>query len=67
MSTFYNGDNLDIVKRYREDERVDLVYLDPSRTSTKTKTSFPIMNGYHFHQCSEPKAENALRSSLSQG
>jgi len=29
MNTLYCGDNLDILRRYIEDETVDLVYLDP--------------------------------------
>lgn len=29
MNTLYYGDNLDILRRYVEDESVDLVYLDP--------------------------------------
>jgi site-specific DNA-methyltransferase (adenine-specific) len=28
-NTLYYGDNLDILRRYIPDERVDLVYLDP--------------------------------------
>ena len=28
-NTLYYGDNLDILKRYVEDESVDLIYLDP--------------------------------------
>jgi len=28
-NTLYYGDNLDILKRYVDDESVDLVYLDP--------------------------------------
>ena len=29
MNTLYYGDNLDVLRRYGEDESVDLVYLDP--------------------------------------
>jgi len=29
MNTLYYGDNLDILRRYIEDESVDLIYLDP--------------------------------------
>lgn len=29
MNTLYYGDNLDILRRYVNDESVDLVYLDP--------------------------------------
>jgi site-specific DNA-methyltransferase (adenine-specific) len=29
MSTLYYGDNLNILRRHRKDETVDLVYLDP--------------------------------------
>ncbi|HEY8666869.1 MAG TPA: hypothetical protein VIL86_09400 [Tepidisphaeraceae bacterium] len=28
-NTLYYGDNLDILRRYVEDESVDLIYLDP--------------------------------------
>ncbi len=28
-NTLYYGDNLDILRRYVQDETVDLVYLDP--------------------------------------
>ncbi len=28
-NTLYYGDNLDILRRYIEDESVDLIYLDP--------------------------------------
>ena len=28
MNTLYNGDNLNILRRYIKDESVDLVYLD---------------------------------------
>ena len=29
MNTLYYGDNLDILRRYVDDETVDLIYLDP--------------------------------------
>ncbi len=29
MKALYNGDNLEILRRYVQDESVDLVYLDP--------------------------------------
>ena len=29
MNTLYYGDNLDILRRYIQDESVDLIYLDP--------------------------------------
>ncbi len=29
QNTLYYGDNLDILRRYVEDESVDLIYLDP--------------------------------------
>ena len=29
MNTLYYGDNLDILRRYVQDESVDLIYLDP--------------------------------------
>ena len=29
MNTLYYGDNLDVLRRYVADERVDLIYLDP--------------------------------------
>ena len=29
INTLYYGDNLDILRRYIEDESVDLIYLDP--------------------------------------
>src|SRR6266852_7434470 len=29
MNTLYYGDNLDVLRRYIQDESVDLVYLDP--------------------------------------
>ncbi len=32
----YHGDNLDILRRYIQAERVDLVYLDPPFNSNRT-------------------------------
>ena len=32
----YNGDNLDILRRYVDDESVDLVYLDPPFKSERS-------------------------------
>ena len=32
-NTLYYGDNLDILRRYVEDESVDLIYLDPAPVS----------------------------------
>ena len=29
LNTLYDGDNLDILRRYIDDESVDLIYLDP--------------------------------------
>ncbi len=29
QNTLYYGDNLDILRRYVDDESVDLIYLDP--------------------------------------
>ena len=29
MGTLYYGDNLDILRRYIDDESIDLIYLDP--------------------------------------
>ena len=35
-NTLYYGDNLDVLRRYVEDESVDLVYLDPPFNSNAT-------------------------------
>ena len=35
-NTLYYGDNLDILRRYVQDESVDLVYLDPPFNSNQT-------------------------------
>ena len=35
MNTLYNGDNLNILRRYIKDESVDLVYLDPPFSSNR--------------------------------
>ncbi|MEO5858038.1 MAG: hypothetical protein ABIR33_03725 [Pyrinomonadaceae bacterium] len=35
MSTFYYGDNLNILRDYIKDESVDLIYLDPPFNSTR--------------------------------
>ncbi len=32
-NTLYYGDNLDILRRYLEDESIDLIYLDPTLNS----------------------------------
>jgi site-specific DNA-methyltransferase (adenine-specific) len=29
LNTLYNGNNLDILRRYIEDKSIDLIYLDP--------------------------------------
>ncbi len=34
-NVLYNGDNLDILRRYLPDAAVDLVYLDPPFNSTR--------------------------------
>lgn len=36
LNTLYYGDNLDILRRYVDDESVDLVYLDPPFNSART-------------------------------
>ena len=36
MNTLYYGDNLDILRRYVDDESVDLIYLDPPFNSKAT-------------------------------
>jgi len=36
-NTLYYGDNLDILRRYIDDESVDLVYLDPPFKSARHK------------------------------
>ncbi len=38
-NTLYYGDNLDILRRYVEDESVDLLYLDPPVNSNRTVKS----------------------------
>ena len=40
MGTLYYGDNLDIMRRYLEDETVDLVYLDPPFNSAQNYNAF---------------------------
>ncbi|MGI8603620.1 MAG: site-specific DNA-methyltransferase [Verrucomicrobiales bacterium] len=40
MGTLYYGDNLDILRRYIEDESVDLVYLDPPFNSAQNYNAF---------------------------
>ncbi len=40
MNTLYYGDNLDILRRYVDDESVDLVYLDPPFNRRRTTTCF---------------------------
>jgi DNA modification methylase len=40
MGTLYYGDNFDILKRYIEDESVDLVYLDPPFNSAQNYNAF---------------------------
>jgi site-specific DNA-methyltransferase (adenine-specific) len=40
MGTLYYGDNLDIMRRYLEDESVDLVYLDPPFNSAQNYNAF---------------------------
>ena len=37
-NTLYYGDNLDILRRYIQDERVDLIYLDPPFKSEQDYT-----------------------------
>jgi len=45
-NTLYYGDNLDILKRYVEDESVDLVYLDPPfKSSQNYNILFQEQNG----------------------
>ncbi len=45
-NTLYYGDNLDILKRYVEDESVDLVYLDPPfKSSQNYNILFKEQNG----------------------
>jgi DNA modification methylase len=36
MNTLYYGDNLDVLRRYLQDETVDLIYLDPPFNSNAT-------------------------------
>ncbi len=43
-NTLYYGDNLDIMRRYIQDETVDLVYLDPPFNSNAT---YNILYGEH--------------------
>ena len=38
-NSLYYGDNLDILRRYGQDESVDLIYLDPPFNSTLGKAS----------------------------
>ena len=40
MGTLYYGDNLDILRRYLDDESVDLVYLDPPFNSAQNYNAF---------------------------
>ena len=40
MGTLYYGDNLDIMRRYLDDESVDLVYLDPPFNSAQNYNAF---------------------------
>ena len=35
-NSLYYGDNLDILRRYVQDESVDLIYLDPPFNSNQT-------------------------------
>jgi len=37
MNTLYYGDNLDILRRYVEDETVDLLYMDPPWIGVKVR------------------------------
>jgi len=40
-NTLYYGDNLDILRRYIDDESIDLIYLNP-----------PSNSNAHFNVCS---------------
>jgi 16S rRNA G966 N2-methylase RsmD len=40
MGTLYCGDNRDILRRYRKDETVALVYLDPPFNSSQNYNAF---------------------------
>jgi site-specific DNA-methyltransferase (adenine-specific) len=40
MGTLYYGDNLDILRRYQDDETVDLVHLDPLFNSAQNYNAF---------------------------
>ena len=43
MNTLYYGDNLEIMRRYLEDESVDLIYLDPPfKSSQNYNLNLPI-------------------------
>ena len=43
LNTLYYGDNLDIVRRYIEDESVDLIYLDRPFNSKPTTTALRLI------------------------
>ena len=46
MGTLYYGDNLEILRRYLEDEGVDLVYLDPPFNPAQDHKGWRICQGH---------------------
>ncbi len=55
MATLYCGDNLDILRRYLEDETVELVYLDPPINSAQNYNAF-------FHEQAGADAASRIRA-----
>lgn len=75
-NVLYYGDNLDIVRRYVEDESVDLVYLDPpfqseqdynvlfeEQDGTRAEIDYPSTPGSNvtFKRAPKAKREEALQ------
>jgi DNA modification methylase len=55
MGTLYYGDNLDILRRYIEHDKVDLVYLDPPFNSAQNYNAF-------FHEKDGTDAASQIRA-----